>query len=60
MLEGTHICQEPSGRTCVELGCSRPAGTWWGPLWCPECDKARLDRVSDQLDAIATEIGIEP
>ena len=35
-----HVCQEPSGRTC--LGCDEPAGTIWGPYWCPEHDKERL------------------
>ena len=46
-----HICQEPSGRTCVEPGCDEPAGTWWGPLWCPEHDKERLDRCTAGLEA---------
>lgn len=42
---GAHICQKPSGRTCIEQGCEQAAGTLWGPLWCPEHDKERLDRV---------------
>jgi hypothetical protein len=52
MEAGEHICQQPSGRTCVEPDCTQGAGTWWGPYWCPEHDKERLDRISDQLDAI--------
>ena len=47
-----HICQRPSGRTCIEAGCTRRAGTLWGPYWCPEHDKERLDRISAQMDAI--------
>lgn len=49
---GRHVCQQPSGRTCVEDGCEEPAGTWWGPYWCPEHDKERLDRISASLDQI--------
>lgn len=35
-----HTCQVPSGRPCVERGCTEPAGTLWGPLWCPDHDRA--------------------
>lgn len=48
-----HTCQRPSGRVCVEPGCTQPAGTIWGPLWCPDHDRERLDRITDQLEAIA-------
>lgn len=48
-----HVCHEPSGRTCIEVGCKEPAGTWWGPLWCPVHDKQRLDGISASLAAIA-------
>ena len=48
-----HVCQEPSGRVCIETGCSEAAGTWWGPYWCPTHDKERLDRVSAQFEDIA-------
>lgn len=54
---GEHVCQEPSGRTCVEHGCDQAAGTWWGPLWCPGHDKERLDRVSAGFDRIEQELG---
>lgn len=47
-----HICAEPSGATCFENGCTEPAGTWWGPHWCPEHDAIRLNRISRQLRAI--------
>ena len=48
-----HVCQTPSGRACVERGCDEPAGTLWGPMWCPEHDRERLDRVSVQFEALA-------
>lgn len=50
-----HVCQRPSGRECIEPGCHALAGTTWGPLWCPEHDQERLDRISGQLDAAVGE-----
>lgn len=47
-----HVCQRPSGRKCVEQGCNENAGTLWGPMWCPDHDRERLDRVSRQLAAL--------
>lgn len=47
-----HICQEPSGRACDERGCGSPAGTFWGPYWCPDHDAQRLDRITAQLNDI--------
>lgn len=47
-----HTCQRPSGRTCIERGCDADAGTLWGPLWCPEHDAERLDRVSRGMEAL--------
>lgn len=51
--EGTHMCFEPSGRTCIEQGCDEPAGTSWGPYWCPEHDEERLNRISASLSDLA-------
>ena len=31
-----------------------PAGTPWGPYWCPACDVERLDRITAQLEDLAT------
>ena len=45
-----HSCHEPSGRSCVE--CGAPAGTPWGPYFCPECDVIRLDRIDANLRAL--------
>lgn len=44
-----HTCARPSGRRCVEAGCDETAGTRWGPMWCPDHDAQRLDRVCTQL-----------
>jgi hypothetical protein len=52
-----HTCHQPSGRTCYEQGCTQPAGTHWGPMWCPDCDARRLDHVSAGLNAIRSQIG---
>lgn len=46
-----HVCQEPSGRGCID--CGQPAGTLWGPYWCPDCDAKRLDRIRASLESIA-------
>lgn len=51
-----HTCQKPSGRVCVENSCNEPAGTLWGPLWCPDHDKERLDRISANLESIRKEL----
>ena len=48
-----HVCQEPSGKPCIEAGCGEPAGTLWGPLWCPGHDVERLERIGASLDAFA-------
>lgn len=45
-----HICQKPSGYTCIEPGCQSPAGTWWTPYWCPPCDEERIDRITAQIE----------
>jgi hypothetical protein len=55
MEAGEHICSEPSGRRCAEQPCDKPAGTGWGPYWCPEHDKERLDRVSAGFASIQAE-----
>lgn len=43
-------CVRPSGRACID--CGEPAGTTWGPYWCPPCDVKRLDRISRNLEAL--------
>lgn len=41
-----------SGEKCVE--CGKPAGTAWGPYFCPPCDIARKERISRQLEALCS------
>lgn len=48
--EYDHRCQKPSGRECYN--CGAPAGTLWGPYWCPDCDVERLVRITESLDEI--------
>lgn len=48
-----HICQVPTGQTCIEDGCENPAGTWWTHLWCPDCDVVRLNRITAQFQKLA-------
>lgn len=50
--EEGHICQKPSGRLCIENGCPEPAGTFWGPYWCPRHDMERLDRITASLEGL--------
>ncbi len=60
--ERGHVCQQPSGRTCVEHGCDEAAGTSWGPMWCPQHDQERLDRLRSSwrdLEATAAELGTD-
>ena len=52
-----HVCQQPSGRACEEGPCPEPAGTLWGPLWCPAHDEERLDRITRNLEGIAASFG---
>lgn len=51
-----HHCLTPSGRECI--ACGKPAGTPWGPYWCPDCDVRRLDHISARLDEIAVAYGL--
>lgn len=52
-----HLCHKPSGWTCVEHGCEQPAGTYWGPYWCPDHDVERLDRIGAGLADILGALG---
>ena len=33
--------------------CLNPPGTRWTKVWCPECDKRRRARISEQLRSLA-------
>lgn len=54
---GKHLCQQPSGRRCFVTGCDADAGTLWGPYWCPEHDKQRLDRITASFEEIEEMLG---
>lgn len=41
-----------TGKECVEKDCTRPAGTAWSPYWCFECNVERINRISEQMDAL--------
>lgn len=42
-----------TGKECIEPGCSKPAGTWWSPLWCFEHNVERMNRIDRSLKDIA-------
>ncbi len=44
-----------TGELCVE-GCGRPAGTAWSPHWCFECNVARIEKITRQLEAFEMRI----
>jgi len=50
-----HVCQDLTGKTCWTDGCEEPAGTLWGPYWCPDHDAERLDRISAGMRSILEE-----
>lgn len=57
MDAGVHVCQKPSPQRCHTQPCENQAGTLWGPYWCPEHDKERLDRITGQMDEIMSQFG---
>jgi hypothetical protein len=52
--ERGHICQKPSGKHCYEMPCPEPAGTLWGPYWCPKHDQERLERITRALEMMTS------
>jgi hypothetical protein len=51
-----HVCQKPSGLACDSQPCGRPAGTHWGPYFCPEHDEARLVAIDTALQDISARL----
>ena len=49
---GRRVDQAPylTGTACVEVGCNEPAGTPWGPHWCPRHDTERIQRVTRGME----------
>jgi hypothetical protein len=33
--------------------CENKAGTAWSPYWCEQCNRVRLDTISEQLEEIS-------
>ena len=50
-LDSGYSAEHRSGKQCVERGCNKPAGTLWGPLWCPEHDRQRLTRIGSFFES---------
>lgn len=46
--------------TCVERGCTEPAGTPWGPMWCADHDDERIHRITASLEAIEASLERQP
>jgi len=44
-----------TGKPCIERGCERPAGTYWSPLWCVECNIERIDRINNRFSEMLKE-----
>lgn len=36
--------------------CDNKPGTPWTPYWCPECDKKRMDGISNSLKSMLREL----
>ena len=36
--------------------CDNKPGTPWTPYWCPECDKKRMDGISNSLKSMLEEL----
>ncbi len=49
--------QYHTGKPCIVAGCTRPAGTWWSPLWCVEHNIERIDRIDKRFSDLLTEWG---
>lgn len=44
-----------TGKECIERDCDNPAGTSWSPFWCFECNRARMRKITGQLEALIEE-----
>lgn len=47
-----------TGKPCIEVGCTEPAGTGWSKLWCQKHNAERMHRIGENLkDILRTRIG---
>ena len=44
-----------TGKTCIEKGCEKPAGTAWGLFWCFEHNVKRMGGITKKLEEITQE-----
>lgn len=49
-----------TGKECIIEGCTKPAGTGWGPLWCKDHDIERRNRVTRQMEDLLTQFDPTP
>lgn len=42
-----------TGKTCVEPGCDKAAGTRWGPYWCFKHNVERIKRIDAKMSKLA-------
>jgi hypothetical protein len=49
-----------TGKPCIEPDCGKPAGTAWSPLWCFDCNCARMRRIDASMRAIADRLKPQP
>ena len=52
----THELNGPkykTGKKCIEPDCLSPAGTYWSPYWCFECNVKRMERITQSLEELA-------
>lgn len=45
-----------TGKSCVEEGCERPAGTAWSPWWCQPCNVERMDRIGRNFRSLVERV----
>ncbi len=38
-----------TGIACIEENCDKPAGSYWSPYWCFDCNSDRMKRISTSL-----------
>lgn len=39
-----------TGKSCLEKGCNKPAGTYWSPWWCFEHNVERIRRINKGIE----------
>ena len=42
-----------TGKKCITIECTNPAGTGWSPFWCFECNVKRIRGIDNSLNQIS-------